>query len=128
VLLGRDGRCLLAIYNLPSAELFRLYDAEIALRLRNPRNPSDTRCMLSHFHEFLGEFPPTEQLAKYANHKTRTLYRHFMMLKPFMKWYRDPTDDIKIRIPKSLAPTTREADVDALIYMSSRPNAPVKTP
>ncbi len=44
----------MAIHKLPNTELFRQYDAEIALRLRNPRNLSDTRRMLGRFHQFIG--------------------------------------------------------------------------
>jgi integrase len=77
--------------------------------------------MLGRFKEYIGEFPPTAQLAKsflaqYANRKPRTLYRYFMMLKPFMKWYGEPIDDVHIKVPKSLAPNTPEKDIDALIH------------
>jgi len=40
-------------------ELFRHYDSELLLRLRNAKDLSDHRRMLSKFRESIGEFPPT---------------------------------------------------------------------
>jgi site-specific recombinase XerD len=119
-LLGPEGRRQIIIRTLPNEELFRRYDTEIKLRLRNPRNLHDTRKMLGRFNEFLGNFPPTAQLAKdflaqYTEHKPRTLYRYTMMIKPFMKWYGDPITDLKIKIPKSLPQYTNESDIDKVI-------------
>jgi hypothetical protein len=69
----------MAIHKLPNNELFKQYYAEVILRLRNPRNLQDTRRLLGLFKSYIGEFPPTAQLAKsflvqYANRKPRTLY------------------------------------------------------
>jgi site-specific recombinase XerD len=119
-LLGPEGRRQLIIHTLPNEELFRRYDTEIKLRLRNPRNLNDTKRMLERFKSFLGNFPPSAQLAKdflaqYSTKKPRTLYRYTMMIKPFMKWYGDPISDLKIKIPKSLPSYTPEADIDKLI-------------
>jgi integrase/recombinase XerD len=121
MLLGKDGRRWMTIHKLPNNELFKQYDAEIVLRLRNPRNLKDTRRLLNLFKTYIGEFPPTAQLAKsflaqYANRKPRTLYRYFMMLKPFMKWYGESIDDVHIKVPRTLAPNTPEKDIDALIH------------
>jgi integrase len=105
---------------LTNEELFRLYDNEIVLRLRAPKNLSDTRIILGKFQEYLGGYPPSPQLAKgflvkYSDHKPRTLYRYAQMLKGLMKWYGEPLEDLKIRIPKSLPPYTDDAKIERLI-------------
>ena len=110
----------MALRRLTNEELFRLYDNEIVLRLRAPKNLSDTRIILGKFQEYLGGYPPSPQLAKaflvkYSDHKPRTLYRYAQMIKGFMKWYGEPLEDLKIKIPKSLPPYTDDAKIEKLI-------------
>jgi len=110
----------LALRRLTNEELFRLYDNEIVLRLRAPKNLSATRIILGKFQEYLGGYPPSPELAKgflvqYSDHKPRTLYRYAQMLKGFMKWYGEPLEDLKIRIPKSLPPYTDDAKIEKLL-------------
>ena len=110
----------MALRRLTNEELFRLYDNEIVLRLRAPKNLSDTRIILGRFKEYLGGYPPSPELAKaflvqYADHKPRTLYRYAQMLKGFMKWYGEPLEDLKIKIPKSLPPYTDDAKIEKLL-------------
>ena len=105
---------------LSNDELLHRYDSELVLRLRAPRNLSDTRKLLGKFKTYLGEYPPSAQLAKsflaqYADRKERTLYRYAQMLRMFMRWYGEPIDDVKIKIPKSLPPYTEQAEVDKLL-------------
>jgi hypothetical protein len=52
----------LALRNLPNAELTRLYDSELVLKLHNPKNLRDTRKVLSHFMSYLGAYPPSSEL------------------------------------------------------------------
>jgi integrase/recombinase XerD len=101
-------------------ELFKLYDSELALRLHNAKNLSDTRKILSRFLlEHLGGYPPTPEMAKaflaqYANKKPATLYRYAQMLRVFMKWYGEPMDDFKVKRPKTLPPYTEDSDIEKL--------------
>ena len=44
--------------------VIRLYDSELVLRLHNAKNLRDTRKILAHFKEHLGNFPPSAELAK----------------------------------------------------------------
>ena len=72
-------------------ELFQLYDKELILRLRNAKNLSDTRKMLDRFKAFLGNYPPSTELAKsflsqFVVKKPRTLYRYTQIVRMFMKW------------------------------------------
>ena len=91
--------------SLPNDELFRRYDPEIALRLAAPRNLHDTRKMLKHFKDYL---------ARYNGRAPRTIYRYSMMIKPFMRWYGDPIDDIRIKIPRSLPQYTMDDTISKL--------------
>ncbi len=120
VLLGPEGRRRLALRDKTNEELFKLYKDDLALRLQNPKNLSDTVTMLGHFREYLGEFPPAPELAKgflaqYSDRKPRTLYRYAQMIKAFMKWYGEPLDDVKVRVPKSLPAYTEDSDVEKLL-------------
>ncbi len=96
------------------------YDSDLVLRLHNKKDLSDTRKMLARFLlEYLGGFPPTPELAKsflatYADRKPRTLARYAKMIKSFMKWYGEPIDDFKVKVPKSLPPYTEDTDIEKL--------------
>ena len=101
-------------------ELFNLYDSDLVLRLHNAKDLSDTRKMVARFLlEMLNGYPPSPELAKaflaqYANRKPRTLARYAKMIKGFMKWYGEPMDDFKIKVPKSLPPYTEDSDIEKL--------------
>ena len=102
-----------------NGDLFKLYDGELVLRLRSPRNLEFTRGTLRKFQDFLGAYPPSAALAKgflgqYVDRKPRTLYRYAQTLKALMAWYGEPLDDFKVRVPKSLPPYTEDADIEKL--------------
>jgi integrase len=110
----------LALRNLPNNELIRLYDSELVLKLNNRKNLRDTRNILSRFINYLGAYPPSPELAKsflaqYADRKARTLYRYTQMVRSFMKWYGEPIDDVKIKVPKTLPPYTEDSDIEKLL-------------
>lgn len=100
-------------------QLFGLYDQELVLRLHNAKNLADTRTLLARFGGFLGAYPPSPELAKgflaqYVDRKPRTLYRYAQMVKAFMKWYGQPVEDLKVKIPRTLPPYTEDSDVEKL--------------
>jgi len=102
-------------------ELLRLYDNDLVLRLHSPRNLSDTRKLLARFKQYLGDYPPSSEMAKsflaqYADRKPRTLYRYAQMLRIFMKWYGEPIDDLQVKIPKSLPPYTEDSQIEKLLH------------
>jgi integrase/recombinase XerD len=108
--------------NLPNNELVRLYDSEIVLRLHNSKNLRDTRNMLARFMDYLGAYPPSPELAKsflapYVDKKAATLYRYAQMIKAFMKWYGEPIDDVKIKVPKTLPPYTEDSNIEKLLVI-----------
>jgi len=114
----------LALRNLPNEELVRIYDSELVLKLHNQKNLRDTRNILSRFINYLGAYPPSPELAKgflaqYADRKPRTLYRYTQMVRSFMKWYGEPIDDVKIKVPKTLPPYTEDSDIEKILALVS---------
>ncbi len=106
--------------NQPNSELARLYDSELVLKLHNAKNLRDTRNALSRFMSDRGGYPPSPELAKsflaqYTNRKPRTLYRYAQMIRGFMRWYGEPIDDVKIKVPKTLPPYTEDSDIEKLL-------------
>ncbi len=106
--------------HMTNEELFRLYDNDLVLRLHNIKNLSDTRKMLTKFKEYLNGYPPSPELAKgflaqYADRKPRTLYRYAQMIRVFMKWYGEPLEDFRIKVPKTLPPYTKDSEVERLL-------------
>ncbi|MFC1942646.1 tyrosine-type recombinase/integrase [Chloroflexota bacterium] len=100
-------------------ELFTLYDSDIILRLRNAKNLSDTRKILTKFKQYLNQFPPSSEIAKaflapFADRKPRTLYRYAQMIKAFMKWYGEPMNDFHVKVPKSLPTYASDQDIEKL--------------
>ncbi len=106
--------------NLNNDEVFQLYDSELTLRIRNLRNLSQDRRLLDRFNQYLNGYPPSPEFAKsflaqYAEKRPRTLCRYGQTIKSFMKWYGEPIDDFKVKIPKTLPPYTKDSDVEKLL-------------
>lgn len=104
---------------LPNDKLFTLYDADLILRIRNEKNLKSIRYLLNRFKDFLGSFPPSEQLAKgflskFTSLKPHTWYNYVGEIKRFMAWYGEPIT-LKARLPKSLPIYHEDRDVEALL-------------
>jgi len=109
----------LHLRQLDNDTLFDTYINELKLRNLSPNYTKKVWELLSKFKEYLNGFPPSPELAKsflaqYANRKPRTLYRYAQMIRVFMKWYGEPMDDFKVRVPKTLPPYTKDSDVEKL--------------
>ncbi|MFC2044824.1 tyrosine-type recombinase/integrase [Chloroflexota bacterium] len=120
VLLGTEGKRRLRLRHMTNEELFKLYDNDLVLRLHNVKNLSDTRKILARYNQYLNNFPPSPELAKgflaqYADRKPRTLYRYAQMIRVFMKWYGEPMEDFRIKVPKTLPPYTKDSEVERLL-------------
>jgi len=63
-LLGPEGKRRLRLRRMTNNELFQLYDSDLVLRLRNAKNLSDTRKILTKFKQYLSGFPLSPELAK----------------------------------------------------------------
>jgi site-specific recombinase XerD len=119
LLLGEEGRRKMALRTKTNQELFSLYDGELVLRNRSSRGLHEARRTLRHFHDYLGEFPPSVELAKsflaqFGSRKATTLARYVQVVKGFMKWYGEELD-VKIRIPKTLPEYVEQDDINELV-------------
>ncbi|MGB8264397.1 MAG: hypothetical protein WCF70_10965, partial [Dehalococcoidales bacterium] len=90
--MGSEGKRKIRLRRKTNAELFQLYEAQLVLRHRSKEALQEAKRVLSHFREYLGEFPPSPEiaaafLAQFADHKTTTLYRYHSIVKTFMEWY-----------------------------------------
>ncbi len=100
-------------------ELFALYDGELAFHHRSARGIHEAKRILNHFHNYLGEFPPTPELAKsflspFSDRKPTTLARYAAIIKVFLKWYGEELD-INIRVPKILPSYVERTDIEKLL-------------
>ena len=72
-------------------ELFSLYYDHLKVRLTSGQFDQYTQ-LLDKFRQFLGEFPPSVELAthfltRYTNHAQATLVRYTSMIGGLMEWY-----------------------------------------
>ena len=89
VLLGVDGRRKLRLRRKSNAELFALYDNRLALKHSSRKGLEEARRLLGHFKAYLGEPPPSAELAagflaQCQHRKATTLYRYDSITKGFM--------------------------------------------
>ena len=118
--LGPQERRRLEMRQMDNEELFRRYDTELVLRLLNLKNLRDTRNRLAEFKEYLNGRPPSPDLAKsfiakWVGMNSYTRYRYTHMIKSFMRWYGQPIDEVKVRVPKPLPPYIEDAVVEKLL-------------
>ncbi len=102
-----------------NGELFNLYDGELVFHHRSARGLHEAKRILGHFHRYIGEYPPSIELAKsflgqFSNRKATTLYRYTAIIKGFLFWYGEKLG-VKIRVPKMLPDYVEDGDIDKLI-------------
>jgi len=119
LILGEDGKRKVLLRTKSNEELFELYKAELALRVRNQRNLSLYRQLLDRFHDFLGKYPPSALLAKnfltrFSSRKAATLYKYTSVIKGFMHWYGEDLEP-KIKLPHQLPPYVEDDEINKLI-------------
>ena len=81
MLLGSDGKRKLRLRHKTNAELFKLYDSQLVLKHRSAEGLEESRRLLRHFKDYLGEYPPTPEvaapfLAQFKDRKPATLYSY----------------------------------------------------
>ena len=123
------GKCLRALRNREGA--FALYEGELAFRHRSAKAIHEAKRVLNHFHDYLGEYPPTPELAKsflsnFNHRKPTTLARYAAELKLFLKWYGEDLD-INIKVPKTLPSYVEKADIEKLLDAIKSKNTHRKT-
>ena len=112
-------------------ELFSVYEGELVFRHRSTKAIHEAKRVLKHFHNYLGEYPPTPELAKsflskFSHRKPTTLARYAAELKLFLKWYGEDLD-IDIKVPKTLPSYVEKADIDKLLDAIKSKNTHRKT-
>jgi integrase len=119
ILLGSRGRRQLELRQKTNRELFSLYDGELVFHHRSERGLHEAKRILGHFHNYLGEYPPTPELAKsflakFSNRKPATIARYAAVLKVFLKWYGEELD-INIRVPQILPSYVEKTNIERLL-------------
>jgi integrase/recombinase XerD len=119
LLLGEDGKRKLRRRQMTNEQLFASYDSELVLKNRSPKGLYEARRVLKHFHEYLGEFPPTTELGKkflaqFALRKIATLYRYTQVLTAFFNWYGEKLD-VKIKMPHTLPEYVEDVEINKFV-------------
>ncbi len=88
ILLGNKGRRQLSLRQKTNDELFSLYEGELAFHHQSARGIHEAKRILTHFHNYIREFPPTPELAKsflslYKNRQPTTIARYAAIIKVF---------------------------------------------
>ncbi len=118
VLLGAEGKRKIRLRRKTNEELFQLYGAQLALRHRSQDALEEAQRVLGHLGEFLGEYPPSPELAEsflaqFAKHKPTTLYRYHSIVKTFMRWYGEDLQS-HIKLPDTLPDYVEPDDITKL--------------
>ncbi len=105
--------------HLSNDKLFAMYKTDLTLRIRNEKNLNSILQLLNRFKDYLGEYPPSEQLAKdflsqYIGLKPHTWYNYVGEIKRFMAWYGEEIT-LKIKLPKSLPRYHEDRDIETLL-------------
>ena len=116
--MGADDKRKMRLHRKTNAELFLLYESQLVLRHRNRDALEEAKRVLGHFREYLGEFPPSPELAtaflaQFAELKSTTLYRYHSIVKSFMEWYGEKLET-RIRLPERLPDYVEQDEIDKL--------------
>ena len=104
---------------LSNDKLFAMYEADLIIRIRNGKNLKNILNLLTRFKDYLGDFPPSEQLCKaflsqYTRTKPHTWYNYVGELRRFMAWYGEGIT-LKAKIPKTLPTYHEDRDIEAIL-------------
>jgi integrase len=118
VLLDDKAKRRLSLRCKTNNELFTLYYEHLKLKL-TPGQFDQYTLLLNKFWQFLGEFPPSVELAtrfltRYTNHAQATLVRYAGMVRGFMEWYGESLD-LRLAKPKSLPQYVEPDDIERLV-------------
>jgi integrase len=116
-LLDDKAKRRLSLMSKTNHELFTMYYDHLRVKLTQDQFKQYQR-LLDLLHRFLGEFPPsaelaTEFLAQYANRSKATMVRYVGIIKGFMDWYGESLD-IRVPKPKLLPQYVEPADIEKL--------------
>jgi len=117
--LDEKSRRRLLLRTKTNEELFSLYRAELALRIRNQRNLTRYHQVLEQFQRFLVDTPPSAMLAKsflskWSKRKPATLHKYLSIIKGFLNWYGEELD-LKVKLPHQLPEYVEDESIHKLI-------------
>jgi len=101
-------------------ELFLKYRPELRLKIHNRINLKNDIALLDKFREFLADARPSPSLARefisgYYQRSLSTQARYTATIKGFMRWYGEPIDDVKIKVPKHLPQYVKNEQIEKLL-------------
>jgi integrase/recombinase XerD len=113
------GRKRMTLRQLPNDKLFSEYDNDLVMRIHNEKNLKSDRWLLAQFQDYIGNYPPTPELAKgflskFKDRMPRTRARYTATIKSFMNWYGEPMLDLKVKVPRQAPTYTKDSDVEKL--------------
>ena len=99
-----------------SSSSFTTHSSSCAIRRKDTLE--EARRLLRHFREFLGESPPTPELAasflaQFAHLKNTSVHRYHAVIQGFMVWYGERLD-FKIKVPDVLPDYVEDTDLEKL--------------
>ena len=102
-----------------NGQLFSDY-YDLITNTHTPKSLYEARRLLNKFQAFLGQFPPTTELAiqflsQFKDHKLNTKARYTYVLGAFFTYYNGEKLPIKIRVPKILPQYVPSEDIDRFI-------------
>jgi len=118
LLLDERARRKMTLRQKSNEELFKLYEDELKLRISRGQLKEYKR-VLGHFSTYLGESPPSLQLAtsflaQFSDREPRTLARYLSIIKGFMIWCGEDMP-VKVPLPRQLPQYVDPSDVDRLL-------------
>jgi integrase len=130
VLLDDKAKRRLSLKRKTNHELFSLYYDHLRVKL-TPGQFDQYRLILGKFHEFLGEFPPSVELAtqfltQFADRAQATMVRYAGMIRGFMEWYGESLNIRPVK-PKSLPQYVEPEDIERLVDFIRRKSTHKRT-
>jgi len=119
MLLGEEGRRKMENKTKTNDQLFSDYYNLIA-NTHTLKSRYEAQRLLDKFKTFLGQFPPTIELAiqfltQFSDRKLNTRARYCYVIGAFFNWYSGEKLPLKIKVPKILPQYVPAEDIDRLI-------------
>ncbi|MFC1981992.1 tyrosine-type recombinase/integrase [Chloroflexota bacterium] len=119
MLLGEEGRRKIENQTKTNDQLFSEY-YDLITNTHTPKSIYEAKRILGKFKAFLGQFPPTAELAvqflsQFKDLKLNTKARYTHTVGAFFTYYNGEKLPIKVRVPKILPQYVPDGDIDHLI-------------
>ena len=119
MLLREEGRMRMQNKTKTNNQLFDDY-YQLITNTQTPKCLYESKRVMEKFRAFLGEFPPSTELAvkfltQFQDRKLNTRGRYISILSAFFNWYSGEKLPLKIKVPKILPQYVPGEDIDKLI-------------